>query len=645
VTSTIFGYRSQPVNRISALAAMLVVFTILNNASAGANAGPRPNIVWISAEDISPHLGCYGDPHAITPNLDRLAEAGIRYTRAFTTAGVCAPCRSGIITGMYQTTLGTHHMRCRAKLPDYIKPIPMYLREAGYYTTNNSKEDYQFATPPACWDDSSTRAHWRGRQPNQPFFAVFNFNGCHESGLANEHKYRTVTKHLLPDQRQNAAELTTLPPYYPDTPVTREDWKRNYELITAMDAWAGTLIQQLKDDGLYEDTIIMFWSDHGVGLPRAKRWLYDSGTHIPLIVRIPAKLRGSQYHKPGSVSGDLISSIDFGPTVLKLAGVGVPDYCQGRWFLGDEVPVPRQYVFGARDRMDERYDIIRMVRDTRFKYLRNYEPLKPYFQWMETPEKGATMRELRHAEAVGELPAVAQQYFARNKPAEELYDTESDPHELNNLAEDPQFADVLKRMRAAHLSWVQRTRDLGLIAEPILVDKQQRIGNRYEVLHQQGGLELARRISAAAVAASQSNGLRATIVAAATDSDPAVRYWGAVGLGNLLPRDPELAGLLQRLLEDSAGAVRSAAAHALCRGGHCIEALPVLQEGLANGAQWERLQAAIVLDELDLRAVPVAAAMRSALTPRQKLFAKGKYTVRVMTKALQELPAVADSQP
>ncbi|MFG0332746.1 MAG: sulfatase-like hydrolase/transferase, partial [Maioricimonas sp. JB049] len=236
-------------------------------------AAERPNILWLSCEDISPHIGCYGDPHAVTPNVDRLAREGVRYSHAFTTAGVCAPCRSGIITGMYQTTLGTHHMRCTAKLPDQIRPFPTYLRQAGYYCTNNSKQDYQFRTPPGTWDESSRRAHWRNRpDASQPFFSVFNFTGCHESGIASESKYRDVTEVLDPDQRQDPAALE-LPPYYPDTPVVREDWKRNYELITAMDDWAGQLIAQLKEDGLFENTIIMFWSDHGVGLPRAKRWV------------------------------------------------------------------------------------------------------------------------------------------------------------------------------------------------------------------------------------------------------------------------------------------------------------------------------------------------------------------------------------
>ena len=419
-------------------------------------AATRPNVLWLSCEDISPHIACFDDPHAITPNIDQLATEGVRYTRTFTTAGVCAPCRSGIITGLYQTTLGTHHMRCTATLPDFIKPFPTYLRKAGYYCSNNSKTDYQFKPPSNTWDESSGKAHWRNRpDPSQPFFSVFNFGGCHESGIANESKYNTVTQVLTEIQRQDPLALE-LPPYYPDTPVAREDWKRNYELITAMDHWAGELIAQLKEDGLYDNTIIMFWSDHGVGLPRAKRWLYDSGTHIPLVVRIPEAMRRGGQGEPGSISDQLVSSIDFGPTVLNLAGIEIPKHVQGQPFLGENLPAPRSYVYGGRDRMDERYDIIRMVRDKRFKYIRNYEPLKSYYQYMNTPEKGATMRELRRLHDAGQLTAKAEYYFSPTKPVEELYDCDTDPHEVNNLAGDPEYADILKRMRDVHLRWVSR---------------------------------------------------------------------------------------------------------------------------------------------------------------------------------------------
>ena len=604
-----------------------------------------PNILWISAEDISPHLGCYGDPHAITPNLDQLATEGVRYTHAFATAGVCAPCRSGIITGVYQTSLGTHNMRSLVRRPSQIRPFPAYLREAGYYTSNNSKEDYQFATPPETWDDSSLTAHWRGASQGQPFFSVFNFTGCHESGIANDQKYRKVTKNLTPDQRQNASQLTTLPPYYPDTPATREDWKRNYELITALDAWVGKLIADLKADGLYEETIIMFWSDHGVGLPRAKRWLYDSGVEIPLVVRVPEKYRTGTQGEPGAVVDDLISTIDFGPTVLNLAGLQVPDHCQGRAFLGRDVSEPRQFVFAARDRMDERYDIIRMVRNKRFKYLRNYEPWKPYYQYMSTPEKGATMIELRRLFRTGELPSAASAYFADSKPPEELYDTAADPHEVVNLVDNLEFSEVLETMRQEHREWVIRTRDLGLIAEPILAAQEEAIGSRYDVLSQGEGEEFLTRLTAAVELASQGESASQGLRDAMKDREPAIRYWGAIGIGNVGSKASASIAQLTELLEDPSVAVRIAAARTLCLMEISDPALPILADALRQGDQWERLQAANVLDEIGQLASPLSREMHMGLNPHTELFSGGKYTVRVLTRALDQLNETRQQVP
>ncbi|MBT5815427.1 MAG: sulfatase [Opitutales bacterium] len=606
----------------------------------------KPNIVWISAEDISAHLGCYDDPHAITPHLDKLATEGMRYTHAFTTAGVCAPCRSGIITGMYQTTLGTQHMRGSAQLPAEIKPFPTYLRQAGYYCTNNSKTDYQFETPKGSWDDSNGKAHWRNREDkDQPFFSVFNFTGCHESGIASEKKYFEVTKDLTPDQRQDANALTTFPPYYPDTPAAREDWKRNYELITAMDAWAGDLIAQLKEDGLYENTIIFYWSDHGVGLPRAKRWLYDSGTRVPLIVRIPESLRESGQGVPRTVTDRLVSSIDFGPTVLNLAGIAVPSHVQGKPFLGSNPATPREFVFGARDRMDERYDIIRMSRDKRYKYIRNYEPLKTYYQFMNTPEKGATMADLRRLHEAGKLPPAAEYYFSPTKPVEELYDTWTDPHEIRNIAAEPGNADKLSRLRDAHLDWVKRTGDTGLIAEPIILEREKTIGHRYGILRQSNDPTFSDRLADIAVQASEGPTALPKLLKAMKDGDAAIRYWGAVGIANIGAPARSAAKTMRAALKDESAVVRIAAARALCRLDMPKAALPVLVGELDRGEQWERLHAAIVLDQIDEMARPVVVEMHAALKPREDLYAKGKYTVRVLNRALNQLEGTTRAVP
>ena len=605
---------------------MKLFFAILLFAAGLLQAADRPNILWLSAEDISPHLGCYGDPHAITPHLDQLAKEGTRYTHAFTTAGVCAPCRSGIITGMYQTTLGTHHMRCRAQLPEKIRPFTQYLREAGYYCTNNSKTDYQFSAPKDTWDQSNGKAHWRGRKKGQPFFAVFNFTGCHESGIANEGKYKAVTQ-ALPEKHRQAAGKLQLPPYYPDTLVVREDWKRNYELITAMDAWAGRLIAQLKEDGVYDNTIIFFWSDHGVGLPRAKRWLYDSGTRVPLIVRAPDG-------KP-AVSGRMVSSIDFGPTVLKLAGLPLPKHVQGRSFIHD---APREFVFGARDRMDERYDIIRSVRGPRYRYIRNYEPLKTYYQYMNTPEKGATMKEIRRVQAAGKMPAAAALFMAPAKQAEELYDLQADPHEIRNLAGQPEHAARLKRMREVHLQWVRDTGDLGLLPEAEIEIREKTVGARYQIL--QGKNKLNAELGRVAALASSGVYAMPELLQAMRHPDAAVRYWGATGVGNIGKPVAHAKPKMIEALKDSSPSVRIAAARALGKLGFPGQALPTLEAELKSEHQWGRLAAAIVLDEMDEQARSAIPALKQALVKQPN-----KYIVRVANRALNELQGTQNTVP
>lgn len=599
----------------------------------------QPNIVWISCEDISPHLGCYGDPHAITPNLDKLAQEGTRYTNAFTTAGVCAPCRSAIITGMYQNSIGTHHMRCNATLPTWLKPFPVYLREAGYYCTNNSKTDYQFSKPAKkeIWDICGAKGHWKNRpQKSQPFFAVFNFTGCHESGIASESKYKSVTKDLLPSQRQNPKELTTLPPYYPDTTITREDWKRNYELITAMDVWAGDLIQQLKDAGEYDNTIIIYWSDHGVGLPRAKRWLYDSGTHIPLIIRVPEKFQKSLDISSLATDNQLISAVDFAPTVLNIAGIDPPSYLQGRAFLGLHLSPPRKFVYGARDRMDERYDIIRTVRGPQYRYIRNFEPLKPYYQYMNTPEKGATMQEIRKKEASGQLDPVMALFSANEKPVEELYDTHADPFEIHNLADDPAFSQRLSEMRHALSEWQNEIGDVGLIPEAEIEILEQDAGSRFAILqsttkNSSTEKRLALLVDIATSASEGPAGIP-KLLDALQNEDASIRYWAATGIGNIGPAATSTLKRVVESLNDPSPSVRIAAARAVAKLGSPEEALPVLEAELQSDHQWGRLAAAIVLDEMDEEARPALPSLQQAL-----LNQPNKYIVRVANRAINEL--------
>jgi len=446
---------------------------------------PRPNFLWISTEDISPDLGCYGDTYAVTPHLDAMAAQGIRYNRVFSHAGVCAPTRSGIITGMYPTTIGTQHMRCQGVPPHYVKCFPEYLRAAGYYCTNNVKTDYQFASPPAAWDECSAKAHWRNRPKDSPFFAVINFTTTHESQI-RDHSPELMRRldGLAPTERHDPAKAK-LPPYYPDTLKVREDWARYYDLITLMDKQVKEVLDQLEADGLAEETIVWFWGDHGRGLPRAKRWVYDSGTRVPLILRIPEKWRklampdNPNALRPGSVNDELVAFVDFAPTMLSLAGVEVPKHMQGQAFLGRHRAKPREYVYGGRDRMDEAYDLIRTVRDKQFRYIRNYMWYVSRGQTITYMDEMPTMQEMRRLHAEGKLQGPQMQYFEPTKPIEELYDTAADPYEVNNLAGDPKHQTVLERMRLAHLEWCRETKDMGLVPEPIF-DEMKRPDGKFE---------------------------------------------------------------------------------------------------------------------------------------------------------------------
>ncbi len=425
------------------------------------HAADRPNILWISLEDISPDLGCYGDKYAVTPNIDKLATQGCRYTNAFTHAGVCAPSRSGIITGMYPTTMGTHYMRCKGVPPSFVKCFPEYLRAAGYYCTNDNKTDYNFDAPLTAWDDTRKGAHWRNRPTKEtPFFAVINLTTTHESQIRlPEAQLEARRKTLLPEELHDPAKAQ-LPPYYPDTPVVRRDMANYYDNLTFTDKEVGRILKQLEDDGLADNTIVFFWGDHGRGLPRHKRWIYDSGIRVPLVVRWPGTLQ------PGSVSDELVAFVDLAPTVLSLAGVELPQHFQGQAFLGPKTAAtPREYVYAARDRMDETLDIIRAVRDKRYKYIRNYRPDLPYAQDIAYMNEMPTMQEWRRLAAAGKLEGAQKIFFELQKPVEELYDTEADPHEINNLSADPKHAATLARLRAAHEKWRTDTADLGLIAE------------------------------------------------------------------------------------------------------------------------------------------------------------------------------------
>ena len=588
----------------------LVLVTVGNCVVADDPPAERPNVVWITCEDMSPNLGCYGDTYAVTPNLDRLAARGVRYTRAFTHAGVCAPSRSGLITGMYPTSLGSHHMRCTTTLPDFVKCFPEYLREAGYFCTNQSKTDYNFPVPPGAWDvPGGAKAHWRNRKPGQPFFSVFNLTITHESRIRAEY-----------EALDHDPTRAVLPPYLPDTPLVRRDWARYHDLITQMDAQAGEILRQLEEDGLADDTIVFFFSDHGVGLPRAKQWIYDAGTHVPLIVAFPEKFRQLAPARPGSTVDRLVGFVDIGPSVLSLVGLEIPEHVQGVAFLGPQSGEPRRYVYGVRDRMDERYDMNRTVRDRRYKYHRNYFPSRPFAPWLDYMERLATMQEWRRLDAEGKLTGVQAFFMRQTKPVEELYDVEADPFEQVNLADSPGHQDVLERMRAAHFDWVRRTLDLGLLPEQDMRDRAAG-SSEYEMARRADAFPID-RIFSAAVLFGQGPGAVDELIRLLDDADGAVRFWAVIGLTNAGARDEPAVAALQQALADPSVEVRIVAAEALCRIDREEAALPVLIDAFDDESRWVRLEAANVLDRIGLKARPAVRVMQKAAedTSRENMF-------------------------
>jgi N-sulfoglucosamine sulfohydrolase len=413
-----------------------------------------PNVICIVCEDISPLLGSYGDPVARTPVLDRLAREGVRFTRMFSSSGVCAPSRAALVTGMYATAIGANNMRTSTKglaghapyeavPPPAVRPFAEYLRAAGYYATNNAKTDYQFEPPLTAWDESGREAHWRNRPEGMPFFSVFNLEATHESQVWDRAHDPAVV----------APEHVLLPPYLPDTPAVRRDVARAYSNVAVMDRQVGELLAELDEAGLADDTIVIFYSDNGGPLPRGKRELLDSGLRVPFLMRLPSRSHA------GTVVDDLVAFVDIPATILSLAGVPVPDHMHGRPFWGGQKAPPREFVFAARDRMDERVDHVRAARDRRFKYVRNYRPDLPHYQDITYRRQMAAMQDILHMRDEGRLDGVPSQWFRPTKPAEELYDADADPHEVRSLADDPRLRPHLERLRGALDGWLLETGD------------------------------------------------------------------------------------------------------------------------------------------------------------------------------------------
>jgi len=604
--------------------------------------GRRPNILWITCEDINAHLGCWGDTYAITPNLDRFASEGVRYINAYASAPVCSPARSCLITGLYATSLGTMHLRSSFPIPEHIKGFPTYLRAAGYYCTNNVKTDYNTSNEPALikasWDECSAKTHWRNRRPGQPFFSVFNGMVTHQGPttvLPYEQFRKQVWEQLAPNERHDPAKAP-IPPYWPDTPITRRTIARYYDCITAMDKdHVGKILKELEEDGLAEDTIVFFYGDNGAGMPRHKRLVLDSGLRVPLIIRFPKKYQHLASARPGEALDRLVSFLDFAPTVLSLAGLPVPDYMQGQAFLGEAASEPRQYVYGARDRVDEAYDLARSVRDKRYLYVRNYMPHLSYNQPEGYSDQAEVRQEITHLAAEGKLNATQMTYAGPTKAMEELYDTQSDPHQIHNLADSPAHKPILEKMRQLHRQWLLETRDVGFLPETELWERSKG-STPYEMAKQSDNYPQQRIVEAAELVGRRDAPEKQMKMLA--DPDSAVRYWAAMGLRALGKDAAPAREALIKVLRDPSASVRIEAAGVLVTLGEAGEAMKVLTDVLRSEQLDEAVHAARTLQMLGEKARPAVSAMKAALERSKQMDPNhGLYIRFALEAALKKL--------
>jgi len=592
----------------------------------------RPNILWITSEDNGPHLGCYGDEYASTPNLDALASKGLIYKNAWSTAPVCAPARTTLISGVYPPSSGGQHMRSMSTLPSFMKMYPQYLSELGYYCTNNSKTDYNLKEQGKVWDESSKKAHWKNRASGQPFFAIFNITTSHESQVRKR-----------PHKAVHDPAKVKLPAYHPDTPEVRRDWAQYHDKLSEMDAIAGGYLRELKEAGVADNTIVFYYGDHGAGMPRSKRWPYNSGLRVPLIVHVPEKykhLAPSDYQVGGDTDR-LVGFIDLTPTLLSVVGMTPPAHMQGNAFMGKHEAAPVDYQFGFRGRMDERYDLVRSVRDKRYIYIRNYMPHRIYGQYIQYMFQTPTTRVWKQLYDEGKLEA-PQTFFWEQKPTEELYDLEYDPDEVKNLVKSPSHRAVLNRLRKVHQDWVLETRDLGFLPEGEI---HARAGDKtpYEMGQDRDAYNLKGIFETAQVAAGRDEASIPALLKYLKSDDSAIRYWGALGFlirGEATVQNNK-AALLQSLNDDSPY-VRAVVGEALGRftEGH-IDAILKTLVGASNMAEDGVFPAMYNLNALQMlgdKAIPIRDQIKALPSKSPKSLGRfGGYVPRLLEKLNEDL--------
>ncbi|MBT3748182.1 MAG: sulfatase-like hydrolase/transferase [Bacteroidetes bacterium] len=598
------------------LSCVVVIFSACKNE----NPKQLPNILWITCEDISPFLGCYGDEQAHTPNLDDLAKQGVLFSNFYANAPVCAPARFTILTGVHASSAGTMNMRSQYRIPDEWKTYPEYLQEAGYYCTNNSKTDYNHFKPGKFWDESSNKAHYKNRASGQPFFAVFNYTTTHESKIFN----------YKPEDLKHSLHDMVLPDYVPDRPAIREDMARLYDNISRMDKQAGELLLELEELGLKDSTIVFYYSDHGGVYPRAKRFLHRTGTWVPLIIRFPDMYAHLAPEEAGGSTDRLTSFVDLAPTVLSLAGINAPDYMEGSAFLGDYESTPQQELFLFRNRMDERIDFMRAITDGRYRYQMNFMPHRPHGQYLEYLWRAASMQAWDKAYQNGECNE-AQSAFWEAKPVEELYDMGQDPWEVSNLANESEFSGVLTKMRSKLKNRMLDLHDSGFIPEGMMKEINDSSipyqFTRSESYPLEPMLDLM-------LAPSTSGGeYKDKLLAGLRSENDMIRYWAAVKCISLEEVSEDIRAGLIILLPDENAEVSLMACEALYKLGEKDLVLPLMKNHLADENEW------VVLLALNIIEYFAAADQMFLQTELEGLLKdeRIKYIVRASDRILKEL--------
>lgn len=514
----------------------------------------RPNILWLTSEDNNiTFIGCYGNEYAHTPNIDKLATEGFRFTHCYSNGAVCSASRSAWITGMLSPSTGLLNHRCRLRIPKEVKLYPAVLRDAGYYTANCRKTDYNILNVPSkLWD--SNRADWKTLKKKQPFFQVINYLDSHES-RAMSTRYST----------QDPAKVK-LPPYHPDTPGIRANYASYYESVTKMDAKIGKALKELEEAGLADDTIVIYNSDHGGPLPRGKRFMYDSGTHCPLIIRIPEKFK--KYwpaDKPNSTVDRLVGFVDMIPTWISLAGGKIPSNYQGRIFLGPNTQPEPEFNYSFRGRNDERIENARAIRDKRYLYVKNFIPYVPRGQHLAYQWKIPIQRFWEKCYKEGKTNSIQSRYF-KLKHKEELYDTAKDPYCINNLIDNPEYKGIAEKLSKALNETQAKIYDAGFLPESDLdrIARDNKI-TVYELLRNKKFYDTEKYIQCADTALDENPDNLQALTDDLSSPDMAIRYWGAVGLMMLGADAAPAKDALLKCLQDDSHNVRLMASWALIK--------------------------------------------------------------------------------